>query len=526
MHMAVRRFIRAFGGGRSVAALELENAVLRHQLSVSGRAVKRPRLRRRDRLLLAAVSTLLPRERWSVLLVSPQTLLRWHRELVARKWTHRRRLPGRPPLDPSVRELVLRLARENSRWGCLRIQGELRKLGVRVGATTVRSILRRSGFGPAPRRQGTSWREFLRAEAQGILACDFFTVETAWLRTLYVLFFVEHGSRRVHRAGVTANPDSAWMTQQGRNLAVEERLENVRFLLHDRDARFSGPFDALIRSEGVRVIKTPVRAPRANAIAERWVRTVRNECLDHVLVFGRRRLEQILRSYVAHFNTERPHRSLELAAPAGSPRSRGSPPADPSPRRGRRADSRVLRCRRMSDHTRVFLVARNPDAESKLPYLLRLPLEDGILLKARESWPATARVYCHRFEPAWSAEAEIIEQAPVLLCRRRGAAIDLVLDRPRLARSQFVFTQVKGREAIFWQTQKTARGANPGGRIPRRRALSGAVTIAVDTRERYPYRFAQQGAETVRETVPAGDCARRRLRHPCARRQRARRGRA
>jgi putative transposase len=274
VHMAVRRFLRAFGGDRSVAALELENAVLRHQLRVLGRAVKRAPLRRRDRLLLAAVSTLLPRERWSVFPVSPQTLLRWHRELVAKQWTHRRRSPGRPPLDPALRGLVLRLGRENPSWGCVRIQGELRKLGIRVGATTIRSILRRSGFWPAPRRQGTSWREFLRAEAQGMVACDFFTVETAWLRTLYVLFFVEHGSRRVHLAGVTANPDAAWMMQQGRNLAVEERLENVRFLLHDRDAKFCGPFDALIRSERVRVLKTPVcgrrkrtRLPSAGCVA-------------------------------------------------------------------------------------------------------------------------------------------------------------------------------------------------------------------------------------------------------------------
>jgi putative transposase len=204
----------------------------------------------------------------------------------------------------------------------------LRKLGIRVGATTIGSILRRSRLGPAPRRQGPSWREFLRAQAQGIVACDFFTVETAWLRTLYVLFFVEHGSRRVHLAGVTTNPDSAWMRQQARNLAIDERLEDVRYLLHDRDAKFSGPFDALIRSERARVIKTPVRAPQANAVAERWVRTVRNECLDHVLVFGRRHLEQVLRGYVAHFNAERPHRSLDLAAPASSPRSRGSPSSE------------------------------------------------------------------------------------------------------------------------------------------------------------------------------------------------------
>jgi hypothetical protein len=214
-------------------------------------------------MVLAAVSTLLPRERWSVFLVSPQTLLRWHRELVARKWRYRHRLPGRPPLDPALRELVLRLARENSRWGCVRIQGELRKLGMRVGATTIRSILRRSGLGPAPRRQGPSWSEFLRAQARGVWACDFFTVETAWLRTLYVLFFGEHGSRRVHLAGVTANPDGVWMRQQARNLAIEQQLESVRYLLHDRDAKFSGPSDEFIRSTGVRVLKTPVQAPRA-----------------------------------------------------------------------------------------------------------------------------------------------------------------------------------------------------------------------------------------------------------------------
>ena len=155
----------------------------------------------------------------------------------------------------------------------------------------------------------------------------------------------------------------------------------------------------------------------------------------------------------------------------------------------------------------IFVVARNPQEDSKLPYLLRLPIEGGLVFKARDQWPTTARVYCHRFEDPWPEEIEIVEQTPALLCRRRGAAIDLVLDRPRLARSQFVFTQVKGREAIFWQTQKTARTANPGGRIPRRRSLTEPATITVDTRERYPYRFAQQGAETVRATVPAGDYA-------------------
>jgi transposase len=328
MHVAVRRLLRVFGGSSSVAALEVENAVLRHQLAVLRRTVERPRLHRRDRVLLAAASTLLPRDRWTVFLVSPQTLLRCHRELVRKKWSYRRRSPGRPPLAREVRELVLRLGKENPRWGCLRIQGELRKLGIRVGATTIRSLLRRWGLGPAPRRVGPSWSEFLHSQAQGMLACDFFTVETAWLRTLYVLFFVELGSRRVHLAGVSANPDRAWMRQQARNLAIDERLANVRFLVHDRDAKFSGPSDEIIRCEGVRVIKTPIRAPRANAVAERWVRTVRNECLDQLLVFGRRHLERVLRGYLAHFNAERPHRSLQLVPPAGAPRSRGSPVAE------------------------------------------------------------------------------------------------------------------------------------------------------------------------------------------------------
>ena len=252
LSLAVRRLTRLVVGRSAVAALEVENAVLRHQLRVLRRSVKRPLLSRGDRVLLAAASRLVPRERWAVFLVPPQTLLRWHRELVRRKWTYRRRSPGRPPLDPAVRELVLRMARENSKWGCVRIQGEIRKLGIRVGATTIRSLLRRAGLGPAPRRGGPSWAEFLRAQAGGIVACDFFTVETMWLRTLYVLFFIEHGTRRVRLAGVTAHPDGIWMRQQVRNLAVEEQLENVRFLIHDRDAKFSGPFDEILQDESVR----------------------------------------------------------------------------------------------------------------------------------------------------------------------------------------------------------------------------------------------------------------------------------
>lgn len=223
VYLVVGRVLRV-GGGSRVAALEVENVVLRHELAVLRRSVNRPAFRRRDRVLLTAASRLLPRDRWSVFVVSPRTLVRWHGELVRRKWSYRRGRVGRPPLDPGVRDLVLRMGRENPGWGCVRIQGELRKLGIRVGATTIRAILRAEGIGPAPRRDGASWSAFLRAQAQGIVACDFFAVETIWLRTLYVLFWIEHGSRRVRLAGVTAHPECKWVTPQARNLAVEGGL--------------------------------------------------------------------------------------------------------------------------------------------------------------------------------------------------------------------------------------------------------------------------------------------------------------
>ncbi len=208
-------------------------------------------------LVHGGVEQALPRARWSSFLVSPQTLLRWHRELVRRKWTYRRMSPGgRPPISGEIRELILRMGRENPRWGCLRIRGELAKLGIRVSATTIRTLLRANGLGPLPRRTGPTWSEFLSSQAKRILALDFFTVETAWLRTLYVLFAIEVGSRRVQVLGVTRNPDLAWATQQARNLAVGERLEGIRFVIRDRDAKYTGPFDAVFRTEGVNVVKT------------------------------------------------------------------------------------------------------------------------------------------------------------------------------------------------------------------------------------------------------------------------------
>jgi putative transposase len=305
-------------GGRRADEKDIELLVLRHQVKVLQRQVKRPRLNRRDRVLLAAASRAMTKTSWSSFIVRPETLLRWHRELVRKKWTYRRTgHPGRPPVDADVRDLVVRLGRENPRWGYQRIRGELLKLGIRISATTVRTTLLRAGLDPAPRRIGPTWTEFLRSQAAGILATDFFTVETISLKTLYVLFFIELSTRRVYVAGVTANPDSAWVTQQARNLAIEERLSGVRFLLRDRDAKYSGPFDAVLRAEGVRIIRTPIRAPRANAFAERFVRTVRRECLDHVLIYDRRHLERVLGAYVAHYVDERPHRGLGLAVPAG-----------------------------------------------------------------------------------------------------------------------------------------------------------------------------------------------------------------
>jgi putative transposase len=220
---------------------------------------------------------------------------------------------------------VLRLARENPRWGYRRICGELAKLGLEVSATSVRRLLARARLEPAPRRAGPSWREFLCAQAAGIVACDFFTVESIFLRRYYVLFFIAHESRSVWLAGCTANPTGAWVTQQARNLGLDFSDRGVRFLIRDRDSKYSGPFDQVFRSEGIRIVKTPVRAPKANAIAERFVRSVRAECLDWLLILNRSHLERALRVYVDHYNWERPHRALELRPPAPGTRPERSP---------------------------------------------------------------------------------------------------------------------------------------------------------------------------------------------------------
>ncbi len=313
---------------------DVELLVLRHQLVVLGRQERRASLRPADRAFLAALTRVLPQRRRHGLMVTPQTLLRWHRELIRRKWAQPRRSPGRPAVDERIRLLVLRFARENPRWGYPRIAGELRKLGLRVSPSTVRRLLLAAGLKPAPRRSGPSWREFLHRQAASMVACDFFTVETISLRRFYVLFFIELESRYVHLAGCTTNPTGGWVTQQARNLSFSGVFERMRFLIHDRDSKFTSAFDEVFGSEGIKVIHTPIRAPQANAYAERFVRTVRGECLDWLLILGRRHLARVLRIYLAHYNNERPHRGLALLPPE-SPDAAAQPAAGAIERRDR-----------------------------------------------------------------------------------------------------------------------------------------------------------------------------------------------
>ena len=315
LYMILRGLLRLIPSADDGRDRDVEILVLRHQVRVLSRKAGRLRLRRIDRIFFAAAARTLPRRRWRAFPVRPETLLRWHRELVRRKWTFRHEKTGRPPLAPELVALITSMAKDNPRWGVCRIKGELQGLGHRVGATTIRTILRRAGIEPAPRRDGPTWSEFIRSQAEGILACDFFCVETVFLRTLYVLFFIEVGSRRIHIQGVTRNPDSAWVTQQARNLAMVDDLDSVRFLIRDRDSKFTASFDEVFRSEGARIIKTPVRAPRANAFAERFVRTTRAEVFDLTLVTGRRHLVRLLSAYERHYNSHRPHRGIDLAAP-------------------------------------------------------------------------------------------------------------------------------------------------------------------------------------------------------------------
>src|SRR3954469_25342453 len=288
---------------RSDTAKDAEILVLRHEVAVLRRTNQRPTLTWIDRTFLTALARLLPTQLRQLRLVSPRTLLRWHAQLVARRWTYPRRQPGRPSVAQSVRALILRIARENPTWGYRRIHGELIGLGHRVAASTVWKILKVAGIDPAPRRSGPTWRQFLATQAQAILAVDFARVDTIFLRRLYVLVVIEHDRRHVHLAGITAHPTGEWVTQQARNLLIDlgDRAEQFRFLIRDRDSKFTAAFDAVFAGADIAIIRTPVRAPRANAIAERFICTLRRECLDHLLITGRRHLAVVLHEYLEHY---------------------------------------------------------------------------------------------------------------------------------------------------------------------------------------------------------------------------------
>lgn len=273
---------------RRQTSRDAELLVLRHENAVLRRQLASPvRYQWADRLWFAALSSLISRRRWAQgFPVTPGTLLGWHRRLVARRWDYGecRSRPGRPATAKAVKELVLRLARENPRWGCRRIQGELARLGHRIGASTVWKILTAAGVAPARRRAGPTWREFLTAQTDAIIACDFLHIDLVDLRRVYALVFLEHGTRRLHIAGVTAHPTAQWTAQQARNLAFDEgmRLEPLRFLIRDRDSKYTESFDAVFEDEGIETVKTAPQSPRMNAHCERAIGTLRREVLDPV----------------------------------------------------------------------------------------------------------------------------------------------------------------------------------------------------------------------------------------------------
>jgi transposase InsO family protein len=304
---------------RTDLAKDAELLVLRHENAVLRRHADRVRYEPADRVWLAALARLIPRTRWSdVFPVTPATLLAWHRKLAAKKYdTSRQRALGRPPTARSIARLVVRLAKENPRWRYRRIHGELTKLGVTVAQSTVWEILRTAGIDPAPRRSGPTWRQFLHAQAAGILAVDFFHVDTVLLKRLYVLVFIEHGTRRMHLGGVTANPTSEWTVQQARNLSLtfDQRFEDIKFLIRDRGSNFTASFDAVFQAAGTRILRAAVQAPRMNAICERLAGTLRRELLDRVLILGGQHLHVILTEYQAHYNTARPHQGIAQHVP-------------------------------------------------------------------------------------------------------------------------------------------------------------------------------------------------------------------
>jgi putative transposase len=306
---------------RRDSAKDAELLVLRHENAVLRRQITgQIRYETADRFWFAALSSLVPRRLWSsVFPVTPTTLLAWHRRFIAAKWdyTARRRSTGRPTTRATIKKLILQLASENPRWGHRRIHGELTRLGHRIGASTVWDILHANGIDPAPRRSGPTWRQFLTTQAHGIIAVDFFHIDTALGNRLYALVFLEHATRRLHIAGVTTHPTRGWTTQQARNLATElgVRLSSMRFLLRDRDGKYSPAFDAVFQAEEINILQTAPRAPRMNAHCERIIQTLRHELCDHVLVLNVVHARRLLTTYQRHYNSHRPHQARNQLPP-------------------------------------------------------------------------------------------------------------------------------------------------------------------------------------------------------------------
>ena len=315
---------------RSGRSKDLEIIVLRHQLQVLRRQINRPPLNDDDRNLLGAIAAALPRRLRQGWIVTPETLLRWHRRRIARHWTQPpTRRPGRPPTAIELRRLTVRLAKENPTWRHQRIHGELIGLGHTIASSTVWQILKDHAIDPAPQRSAVTWNEFLRSQAA--VATDFFTVDTATLRRYYILFFIHIETRKVFFAGVTANPTGAWTTQAARNLFPRhgDQLAGARALVRDQGSQFIDSFDEIFRTEGLNILKTPVRTPVANAFAERWIGSIRRELLKQpeglprTIIWNQRQLERLVTDYIEHYNQHRPHRSLSQRPP--------TPHADPPP---------------------------------------------------------------------------------------------------------------------------------------------------------------------------------------------------
>jgi putative transposase len=300
---------------RSGRSKDIEIIVLRHQLRVLHRQNTRPVLTENDRSLLGAIAQALPRQLRYGWLVTPDTLLRWHRRRIAKHWTQPAQKPGRPSTHAAIRQLILQMATHNPTWGYRRIHGEATNLGHQIGASTVWKILKDHGINPAVHRSSVTWTQFLRSQA--VIACDFASVDTALMRRYYLLFFIDITTREVFLADITANPTGPWTTQAARNLFLRQpnRFADARALVRDRGSQFVDAFDEIFRTEGLKILKTPVRTPVANTFAERWIGTLRRELLDRTIIWNQHQLQDIVTDYVDRYNTHRPHRSLDQRPP-------------------------------------------------------------------------------------------------------------------------------------------------------------------------------------------------------------------